>query len=411
MLFWVTIGVVLAVAVGLMALTVFNANQSDAAQPVELRFYKTQLSEIERDVERGLILPQEAERLKTEISRRILKVADHLGSKPPSELSKTWTIVAFVFAAALLAGGSITLYSKIGASGYQDMSRASRIAYAQELRKTRPSYAEAISELGYSQNEPTSETNQALVTQLRETVARRPEDAQGHALLARVEAGLQNFHTAGLMQKRVIEIKGDAATIDELFDHADLMILAANGYVSPEAEKVLNRVLRRDPTHQAAQYYLGLMLAQNARPDQAFEIWNRLLRSSPQTSAWIEPIREQIEDLALAAGITNFELPPLAPAIEPNAGGPSAADVKAAEALSAQERMDMIKGMVSNLSQRLAEDGGPVTDWAKLIRALSVLGQREQALEIYKEAKDVFAQVPRDLEILQEAAKGVALLP
>ena len=73
--------------------------------------------------------------------------------------------------------------------------------------------------------------------------------------------------------------------------------------------------------------------------------------------------------------------------------------------------MDMIKGMVSNLSQRLAEDGGPVNDWAKLIRALSVLGQREQALEIYKEAKDVFAQVPRDLEILQEAAKGVALLP
>ena len=71
----------------------------------------------------------------------------------------------------------------------------------------------------------------------------------------------------------------------------------------------------------------------------------------------------------------------------------------------------MIKGMVSNLSQRLAEDGGPVTDWAKLIRALSVLGQREQALEIYKEAKDVFAQVPRDVEILQEAAKGVALLP
>ena len=106
--------------------------------------------------------------------------------------------------------------------------------------------------------------------QLRETVANRPDDLQGHRLLAQNEARMGNFTAAADAQQEVLRLMGDTTRAEDITDYAELLILATNGYVSPEAEAALRAALVEDDQEGRARYYIGLMMVQTGRPDIAF---------------------------------------------------------------------------------------------------------------------------------------------
>jgi cytochrome c-type biogenesis protein CcmH len=244
----------------------------------------------------------------------------------------------------------------------------------------------------------------ALVEKLRETVAARPDDLQGHILLAQNEANLGNFKASARAQQGVLRIKGDDASVDDIANYADMLILAAGGYVSPEAEAALTTTLNRDPGNGTARYYLGLMMSQTGRPDTAFRVWDGLLRAGPETAPWITPILAQIEDMAVRAGV-NYQLPEIG-----SGRGPTAADIEAAGDMSPAERLEMIEGMVEGLSDRLATEGGTAQDWAQLITALGVLERTPQAFAVFDNAIEVFADDPSAIDLITRAGQraGVA---
>ncbi len=409
MVFWI---VITAISMAVAALLVFSLRKTEPASKssdVELRFYKSQLAEINRDLEREIILEDDAKRLRIEVSRRILKLDEH---KPYYRQSKTnsWFVTVSLVTFLKVVGGSIALYTYLGSPGYGDLAQADRIVAAEANRKTRPSLDFVLERLPDIPKSPQNKTYSELVMKLREKVEVRPDDLEGHLLLANVETGLMNFLAASKALERAIEIKGEKATAEDFFNNAELLILAAQGYVSPEAEVALMQALERDVNFYAAQYYIGLMMAQNDRPDRAFNIWRRLLLQTPENSPWIEPIRAQIEDAAIAAGVNDFELPKLVnDALSTPKNGPTEDDVKAAEGLSDSERMDMIRGMVQGLSERLAKNGGTVQEWAKLIRALVVLDQEGQAAAVWENAKTVFSKYPEDLAIISKVAKEIGI--
>jgi cytochrome c-type biogenesis protein CcmH len=104
---------------------------------------------------------------------------------------------------------------------------------------------------------PEQPEREALVAQLRTIMEQRPDDAQGMALLASNEAALGNFRAARIAQERLIEILGEDAEGAHFIDLAEMMILAAGGYVSPEAEAALSRGLEMEPRNGTARYYAG----------------------------------------------------------------------------------------------------------------------------------------------------------
>ncbi|MEP4990199.1 MAG: c-type cytochrome biogenesis protein CcmI, partial [Paracoccaceae bacterium] len=216
-----------------------------------------------------------------------------------------------------------------------------------------------------------------------------------------------NFIAAYRAQERVIAVKGASVQATDLTNYGEMLILAAGGYVSPEAEAALSQALELDPGNAPALYFYGLMLAQTGRPDQTFRIWEALLRDGPPDAPWIEPIRLQISDMARRAGV-NYRLPPVPVAPE---RGPDAADIEAAAEMSAEDRQAMIEGMVEGLSDRLASEGGPPSDWARLIAALGVLGQEERAIAIYTEALERFSDDEAAIELIRNGARQAQLIP
>ncbi|SLN42197.1 hypothetical protein AQS8620_01673 [Aquimixticola soesokkakensis] len=376
-----------------------------ARAEVERAVYRDQLTEIERDLARGTISPEDAKRADTEVSRRLLDTAR---STPAPALTATASPLAAGLLALGVVGAAAWLYWDLGAPGYIDLPLQKRLEIAETTRQTRPSQSSAEAEVAALDLAPQTAANpdlEALVAQLREALQTRGDDETGLRLLARNEAALGHFVQAHQAQTRLIETKGAAATAQDYVQLADMMILAANGYVSPQAEDALTQALRRDPQNAAARYYSGLMFAQTGRPDLAFRLWEPLVTSSAPDAPWLAPIRARIEDLAAEAGL-RYTLPPATPL-----AGPTAADIENAADLSDSDRSAMIEGMVESLSARLANSGGTAPEWAQLISALGVLGQTERARAIWQEAQSVFASDPAATATIATAARTAGVAP
>lgn len=372
-----------------------------AAADFDLKVYRDQLAEIDRDLARGTLAVEEAERLRTEVSRRLLEADRSAATATRGADTGHGAIAAGIILA--LIGGSFWLYTRLGAPGYPDLPLAERLAMSDELRANRPSQTEMEATAARPAPQTPEPDFAALMEQLRQAVQDRPDDARGLELLATNEARLGNLPEARTAMENLLRVKGDAATAEDHAALAELMIMAAGGLVSPEAEAELTRALTLDAGNATARYYYGLMAAQVGRFDRAFALWRPLLDEGPADAPWIAPIRAQIEDVAMRAGI-QFTLPEAAP-------GPDADALAAAEDMAPEDRQAMIEGMVAQLGQRLASEGGTVEEWARLISSLSVLDRKEEAQVIYAEALTKFDGSPSQQSFLREAALNAGLTP
>ena len=395
--FWAAaVGMVLALAA--LFVQSLRHTPKPAAGPADLRVYRDQLAEIERDVSRGTLPATEAERLRLEVSRRLLD-ADRKATQGVTNADRFPRSAAL--AVLILLFGAIWLYTRLGTPNYPDLPLKERLAMADDAYRNRPSQAEA--EASAPQTPPKTAPDPAyleLIVKLRAALVARPDDQQGLALLARNEAALGNFAAASKALAHLNALKGDAATADDAAELAQLLISAAGGYVSPEAEAQLRLALTKDPRNGIARYYSGLMFAQVGRPDRSFALWRPLLDEGPDDAPWIAPIRAGIEDVANRAGI-RYSLP--------DNKGPSAADVQAAGEMSAADRQEMIKGMVGQLETRLNAEGGPVEDWVKLINALGVLDEKTRANAALAAARKAYAG--QDAALSQIEAAGASIAP
>ncbi|KAG1648681.1 Dimethylglycine dehydrogenase, mitochondrial [Nymphon striatum] len=142
-----------------------------------------------------------------------------------------------------------------------------------------------------------------------------------------------DFGAAAVAQEKALRIKGDGITASDVSDYGELLVLAAGGYVSPEAETAFRAALARDETDERARYYVGLMMVQTGRPDIAFRLWDALLRRGPEDAPWIAPILAQIKDVSFLAGV-DYTLPSIGAGA---ARGPTIEDMEAASDMTAEE--------------------------------------------------------------------------
>lgn len=398
--FWIISGVV-TLCLGAWFFRVLAQDpKSILAENPDIAVYRDQLAEVDRDLARGVLGDDEADRVRTEVGRRILQ-ADRGSRVPTNGMSARMGLVGGGLVVLALIGG-IFLYSDLGAPGYEDLPLETRKSEAEALREGRPSQLELESQVPPSLASEVDPRLQELVQRLRDIVADRPDDVQGLTLLARNEATLGNYSAAREAQEKLVAAKDGNLTREDLERLLDLMVVAAGGVVSPEADRVIAALLEGDPGNGMAQYYLGLMHAQTGRPDLTFNVWRQLLEQGDPMAPYMESVRGSIDALATAAGV-DYTAPPAA-------RGPSAEDIANAQDMSPEDRQAMIEGMVSGLAERLATEGGPPQDWARLISALGVLGQSERAAAIWKEAQTVFGGSDEALSVVRQGAQSAGVV-
>ncbi len=326
--------------------------------------YRDQLSELDRDVQRGLVTEVDAEASRVEIQRRIL-AADRLRGR---QVRLSRSPVLGIVVAVVVGLGSVLTYIDLGSPGLPD-----------EPFTARPQ-DDAVAQR--------RDALDALANHLRDN----PKDAAGWLRFARGLSAMGDYARAEAAYKQAIDLGQDG--LDVRADRAEMMIMAAGGTVTPAAEAVFEKVLATDPANPMAQYYLALARMQAGEPKRAIERFQALLAVLPSDSPMRAAIGKQIADAARTAGIPVPELAKgTAPASSPDAG-----------ALTNEQRDAMIRGMVAQLAAKQAADPGNFDGWMRLGRAYAVLGQKDQSADAYAKAA---ALKPDDLTVPEAEAESL----
>lgn len=402
MLFWILTAALVAVIGLLVVLALLRPGAPASPSALtDVQVYRDQLADLEKDRERGVIGEEEAARTKVEISRRLLEADRIAAAGADSRPAPQGASAVMAGLAVAMLAGAFGLYQWLGAAGLPDVPLKARLAAADQRYDARPGQDEAeklaLAERGPAP--PVEPQFAELMERLRKAVADRPNDLTGLELLATNEMNTGNYRAGWEAQRRLIALKGEAAEAQDYARLGEFMTIAAGGLVTPEAEAAFSSAMAKDNRNALSLYYLGLMMGQNDRPDRAFRLWDALLRGSAPTDPWVPVVQQNIEALAWIAGETDYT-PPL-----PAGGGPSAEDIAAAEAMSPEERAEMIRGMVESLNARLANEGGTGADWARLISSLRMLGEEGRADAVLGEARGKFAALPEELAAIEAAGQ------
>lgn len=403
-MFWIICAGLAAIVAASIAAPLLRRRDSgdEPAAAYDLRIYRDQLREVDRDLERRLIEPAEAERLRNEIGRKVL-TADRALQREGASRRVPGGPAAVAVLAVLLAGAG-ALYYEIGAPDHPDQPIAQRIALAQQVYDKRPAQAQAEQAAPKPQRPEPDAEYVKLIADLRQAVAKNPNDPQGQALLALHEERLGNLVAAKQAQARLVTLKGAQATATDHAQLAALTVDAAGGLITRDAETEIARALELEPDNAQARFLAGFLQIQNGRPDRAFPIWAALLSNGPQDAPWMETVRAAINDLAWFAGQPDYVAPEARPL-----PGPDADAMAAAEDMTPQERQQMVQGMVKGLEERLATQGGTPDEWSRLISSLVVIGQKDHAQNILTEARARFAGAPDALAPIEAAAEKAGL--
>jgi cytochrome c-type biogenesis protein CcmH len=340
----------------------------------DLAVYQDQLEEIGRDRSAGLIGPAEAEAARVEVSRRLLAAADveataaqpAVNAAQPLWRRRAAAIVALIVLALLPLG----FYLALGSPNIQGQPAFARVKAA-----------------------PGDQSIDALVGQVEAHLAKSPNDGNGWEVVAPVYLRLGRFDDAVTARRKALTLNGETATRDA--DLGEALVAAANGVVTDEAKHVFATAVTRDPHEAKARYFLGLADEQDGNRTGAAARWRAMLEEAPAGAPWVGFVRTAL------GRVTGEPVP--------EASGPSDADIAATANMSDEQRVEMIRGMVGRLSDRLHAQGGDVEGWLRLVRAYAVLGDRDKAKDAAADARHALAEHPDDIKRVDELVKGLGL--
>jgi cytochrome c-type biogenesis protein CcmH len=336
----------------------------------DVEVYRDQLDEIERDRAAGLIGEREAEAARVEVSRRLLAAADAVAPALSPDRVGWRRRAAALTALTLLPLGAASFYLMSGSPEMAGQPQAARRDSAPE-------------------QSPIAE----LVGRVEAHLEQSPEDGRGWEVLGPVYMRLGRYDDAVKARRNALRLLGPAAEREA--DLGEALTGAQNGIVTTEAREAFERALRLDPREVRSRYFLGLAAEQDGRPKEAAAVWRALLAEASADAAWAGFVRESLA-----------RVDPGAAAFQP---GPSADDVAAASEMSPEQRNTMVRGMVSQLAERLKQDGTDVEGWLRLLRAYMVLGDKEQARAAADDARRALAGEPDKLKRVDELVKGLGL--
>ena len=175
------------------------------------------------------------------------------------------------------------------------------------------------------------------------------------------------------------------------------------GLVSADAQSAFQKALEIDPKQAKARFYLGIAKYQDGDKEEALRRWNELLASAPADAPWRSTVQAYVKRVGGAEAEVAAEQPGArAPALDKDT-------IAGANEMSAEDRQQMIRGMVDRLASRLSEDGKDLNGWLRLIRARTVLGENDKAKQALSDARETFKDDSNAIGLLSEFAVKLGL--
>ncbi|EJB03565.1 cytochrome c-type biogenesis protein CcmI [Rhizobium leguminosarum bv. trifolii WSM597] len=359
MLFWILVAVLTAVVAAVLLYPLLRgAKAAENIRAGEAAVYRDQLRELDRDLNGGLITPEEADYARAEIGRRLIAVSGGEPEEAPKPARHHRFTEAFVLLVLPLLG--LCLYLTTG--------RPNLPSQPLEARLENPGNDMAV-----------------LIVKAERHLAESPDDGKGWDVLAPIYLRTMRVNDAQLAYRNAIRLLGPSpARLDGL---AETLMAVSEGVVTEETRQVLEQSLTLEPDNPRARFYVALSMEQAGRRDEARQAFEALAKQSPADAPWLPLVNQHIA--------MNGSAPAGADQAAPDAdtaapGNPTQEDVAAAQSMNAGDRQQMIRGMVQSLDAKLSADPNNFEGWVRLVRSYAVLNDKDRAADALKRGLAAF---------------------
>ena len=371
-----------ALTVAVLAVLLFPLLKKASDEPpprvdYDIVVYRNQLTEIEQEIDRGLLTAAQADAARAEVHRRMLAAEDAELKAPvkPTRISNRYAKFAAIIAiAVILPVGAIVVYGILGSPHLPGKPYAWRIKHDPEFVVA--TTAEKLAEL--LQSSPS---------------------ASGYKRLAEMYFNARNYEQAADADRQAVALGAtDSATWSEF---GESVVMANGGAVVPEAMMAFTNALAIDPHDDRARFYIGLAESQIGNLKQAVAIWRDLEKDAPADAPWLPIVRQHIAAFSKQGGFDPTSVPPSPPSprilnvavtamtnamhlqtgARPAPGVSAPADTNAAPTATSDDRDTMIHAMVARLAARMEKSPTDVTGWQRLAHAYYVLNEQGKARE------------------------------
>jgi cytochrome c-type biogenesis protein CcmH len=337
MLFWsIAIAATAIVCAAIYAASSRVVNATPTVTDSANSHFKLLLAGIYADVASGKLSEADAEAARAELAREIVRQKGDNSALTESKLrfDRPQLLVGLAGVAAV----TFAIYAALGSPNLPSQPLASR-----------------------DLTPPQSITLDDAILRIEEALVANPDDVRGWEVIAPAYMELQRFADAENAYRRAIALTEPTPGLD--LKLAEALLFQQQPEKAAEAVTLLRGVAEADPTQVMARLYLASELTRSGQYDEAITIWNEAIALGKGDELWMQAARE-----GLATAMNDGVAPEGA----------------------AQD--EMIAGMVSQLSERLAKDGGTVEEWTQLIRAHLVLNDKASAQAAYDDAVKAYPQ-------------------
>jgi cytochrome c-type biogenesis protein CcmH len=266
------------------------------------------------------------------------------------------------------------------------------------------------------------------IEDLRAAAEATSDEAEPWADLAYAHFQRGEFSDAAAAYEKAVAIDENAAVLwsamGESLVYAEDAAMADADPLPAAAVAAFEKAVAIDPSDPRARYFL--MVQKDLQGDHAGAIdgWLELLAESPVGAPWERDLVLTIEQVGKMNDIPVTErlakanegrLPPIAVpgsgeaaglAASGNVGGPTQAQIAAAQSLTAEEQQAQIEGMVAMAEQKLADDPSNLDRWVMVMRSHSMLGNAAKAKATLEAA---IAANPENEAQLREQARSLGV--
>lgn len=239
---------------------------------LNLAVLRDQLTELDADLQAGLIDPASYQSARHELERRVAEDVKPQAAALPAATGRRWGAWLVGLAVPVL---SIALYLLVGTPA--GMDPAQQVAAADNKG-----------------HEITPEQIEGMVASLATRLQNEPDNAEGWNMLARSYNALGRYDQASQAYARLVKLVPDDAGL--LTDYADTLAMAQNRSLQGEPEKLIDRALAIDPKNLKAIALSGSAAFERKDYATAVSRWQSILALVPADSEVARSISGSISD-------------------------------------------------------------------------------------------------------------------
>lgn len=257
-----------------------------AERLAHVTIFHQQLEELDADLAKGLLAPEDYDQGRLELECRLLD--ESRSAAKPREPAPRTGLRRYLLPATILAGLPamvVALYYQVGSPQILDLDSL-------------PAVADPTAAIPHA---VTQEQVVLMTSRLAARLQKNPQDADGWAMLARSYAMMRRYGDSAAAYGKAAALTPD--NVQLLTDYADTLAMAQGQRFEGKPADLIRQALQIDPNYPKALALAGTAAFEARSYGQAVEIWQHLLTRIPEGSPFAANIRNSIADARTRDGM------------------------------------------------------------------------------------------------------------